>query len=98
PWAAWRWTRPSSAGFARSTDWSSAGRRRRAGAGWWRLVRSSGRKRLLVGTLVLGYSYLLLTRPLGAMAMTAAIGLVALLVVVLLAERLPVPSGEKIDQ
>ncbi|WDT94130.1 hypothetical protein JDY09_02435 [Thermoleophilum album] len=69
-----------------------------AGAGWWRLVRSSGRKRLLVGTLVLGYSYLLLTRPLGAMAMTAAIGLVALLVVVLLAERLPVPSGEKIDQ
>jgi len=66
-----------------------------AGAGWYALVRTASRTRQLVAALVLGYSYLLFTRPLGAMAMTASLAVVALVLVAVLAERLPLPDRAK---
>lgn len=57
------------------------------GAGWGLLRRRHGRRPELVRAIAFGYSYLLLTRPLGAMLLTTGLAVAAAWIVVTAAER-----------
>ncbi len=58
-----------------------------SGAGWALLGRRRGRRPELVRAIAFGYSYLLLTRPLGAMLLTTGLAVAAGWIVVTAAER-----------